>query len=165
LTHRPALALVFLLAIPAALTAQTQQGSWSDLNRLKAGRGIEVIESHMKRHAGEFVSAGDDSLTLQEGGSAVTLKREDVVRVSTSSTPRRGEHAVIGLVIGGAIGAGIGAFSGSSTGFLGGSSRGISALVGIVIGAPSGALVGAVIPAHTTIYRAAPRDLHSQASP
>jgi len=39
---------------------------------------------------------------------------------------------------------------------LGGSSRGITALVGIVIGAPSGAAVGAALPAHTTVYRAAP---------
>jgi len=114
-----------------------------------------VIESSMKRHPGKFVTVTDELLTLKENGSSVSVKREDVVRVSTSSGPKRGEHAVIGLVVGGAIGAGIGAASGSNTGFLGGSSRGIAALVGVVIGAPSGALVGAVLPAHTTVYRAA----------
>ncbi len=106
--------------------------------------------------AGEFLSVTDETLTLQEKGSDVSVNRKDVVRVSTASGARRGEHAVIGLVVGGAIGAGIGAAAGSSHGFLGGSSRGIAALVGIAIGAPSGAAVGAVIPAHTTIYRAAP---------
>lgn len=151
----PALLLLFL-GIPGALCAQTQHGSWSSLNNLKAGRGIEVIETSMKRHAGDFVAVTDELLTLREKGSDVSLKREDVARVSTSSGPKRGEHALIGLVIGGAIGAGIGAASGSSTGFLGGSSRGIAALVGVVIGAPIGAAVGAVVPAHTTIYRAAP---------
>jgi hypothetical protein len=154
-----ALALLFLflfLGNPAALCGQTQHGSWSSLNNLKAGQGIEVIETSMKRHAGNFVAVTDELLTLREKGSDVSLKREDVARVSTSSGAKRGEHALIGLVIGGAIGAGIGAASGSSTGFLGGSSRGIAALVGIVIGAPSGAIVGAVVPAHTTIYRAAP---------
>jgi len=156
MTLQLSFALLFFLGLPAALSAQTQKGSWSDLNRLKAGQGIEVIESNMKRHTGKFVTVTDEFFTLQEGGSDVSLKRENVVRVSTSSAPRRGEHAAIGLVVGGLIGAGIGAASGSSTGFLGGSSRGIAALVGIVIGAPSGALVGAVIPAHTTIYRAAP---------
>jgi hypothetical protein len=139
-----------------ALRAQTQQGSWSNLNRLKAGQGIEVIESSLKHHAGKFVTVTDESLTLKENGSDVSVKREDVVRVSTSSGPKRGEHALIGLVVGGAIGAGIGAASGSNTGFLGGSSRGIAALIGIVIGAPSGAIVGAVLPAHTTLYRATP---------
>jgi hypothetical protein len=113
-----------------------------------------VIESTMRRHAGSFVTVTGELLTLKENGSDVSLKREDVARVSTSSGPKRVEHALIGLVVGGAIGAGIGASSGSSNGFLGGSSRGIAALVGIVIGAPSGALVGAVLPAHATVYRA-----------
>jgi hypothetical protein len=154
--RRPGLMLALLIGLPTALGAQTQQGSWSNLNGLKAGQGIEVIESSMKRHAGEFVTVTDELLTLKEKGSDLSVKREDVARVSTSSGPKHVEHALIGLVVGGAIGAGIGAASGSKTGFLGGSSRGIGALVGIVIGAPSGALVGAVLPAHTTVYRAAP---------
>src|SRR5947208_3409821 len=146
--RRPILILVFFLGLPAALGAQTQQGSWSNLNRLKAGQGIELIESSMKRHAGKFVTVTDELLTLKENGSDVPVKREDVARVSTSSGPKRGEHALIGLVVGGVIGAGIGAASGSL--------RGIAALVGVVIGAPSGAVVGAVSPAHTTVYRAPP---------
>jgi len=152
--RRPVLILVLFLGLPAALGSQTQQGSWSNLNRLKAGQGIEVIESSMKRHAGKFVTVTDELLTLKDNGSDVSVKREDVGRVSTPSGPKRGEHALIGLVVGGAIGAGIGAVSGSNGGFL--NTRGIGALVGIVIGAPSGALVGAVFPAHTTVYRAAP---------
>jgi hypothetical protein len=150
------LILVFFLGLPTAAGAQTQEGSWSNLNRLKAGQGIEVIEFTMKRHSGKFVAATDEMLTLKENGSDLSIKREDVGRVSTSSGPKRGEHALIGLVAGGAIGAAVGALSGSKTGFLGGSSRGITALFGIVIGAPSGAIVGAVLPAHTTLYRAAP---------
>ena len=35
--RRPVLILVLLLGLPAALGAQTQQGSWSNLDRLKAG--------------------------------------------------------------------------------------------------------------------------------
>jgi len=146
--------LLLLLGITSALVAQTTSEPWSNLNRLKVGQGIEVIESSMKHHAGEFVSVSDEHLTLKEKGSDVSVKREAVARVSTSSGAKRGEHALIGLVIGAAVGAGIGAASGSKTGFLGGSSRGITALVGLVIGAPSGAVVGAVLPAHTTLYRA-----------
>ena len=165
MTSSARLILVLFLGLPATLWAQKQQASWSDLNRLKAGQGIEVIESSMKHHSGEFIDVTDEILTFQEGGSYLSIKREDVVRVSTSSAPRRGEHAVIGLVVGGGIGAAIGALAGSSHGFLGGSSRGIAALVGIVKGAPSGALVGAVIPARTTVYRAAPGTYHPTASP
>jgi hypothetical protein len=160
MTSGPILILVLLLGLPAALGAQTQKDSWSNLNSLKSGQGIEVIESHMKRHAGEFVTVTDEVLTLQEGGSDVSIKRADIARVSTSSAPRRGGHAVIGLIVGGAIGAAAGAASGSKHGFLGGSDRGIHALVGIAIGAPGGALIGAGLPAHTTLYRAAPAVAH-----
>ena len=132
MTSSARLILVLFLGLPATLWAQKAKDSWSDLRGLRAGQGIEVIESNMKRHTGKFVTVTDEFFTLQEGGSDVSLKRENVVRVSTSSAPRRGEHAAIGLVVGGLIGAGIGAASGSSTGFLGGSSRGIAALVGIV---------------------------------
>lgn len=156
MTSRLCMVLVFVLGLPAALCAQKQQGSWSDLRGLRVGQGIVVIESNMKHHDGEFISITDEVLTLQEKGSDVSVKREDVVRVSTASGARRGEHAVIGLVVGGLTGAGIGAIVGSRSKSWIGTTEGIGALVGIVIGAPSGAAVGAVIPAHTTVYRAAP---------
>jgi hypothetical protein len=155
MTSRSCILLVLSLVAPAALFAQKEKGAWSDLNGLRSGQGIEVIESNLKSHSGEFVTVTDELLTLKEHGSNVSVKREEVVRVSTSSGPKRGEHAVIGLVVGGAIGAGIGAVAGSrSQGWFSGS--GIGALVGVVIGAPIGAGVGAVLPAHTTIYRAVP---------
>jgi|SRR5271163_4116248 len=156
MTLRLCLVLVFLLGLPAALCAQKQQGSWSDLRGLRVGQGIVVIEASMKRHDGEFMNVTDDVLTLQEKGSDVSVKREDVVRVSTASGARRGEHAVIGLVVGGLAGAGIGAAAGSRSQGWVGVSEAAGAVIGLVIGATSGAIVGAVIPAHTTIYRAAP---------
>jgi len=140
---------------PATETgARAHNSAWSNLNRLKAGQQIEVIESSMKRHAGKFVAVTDELLTLKENGSDISVRRDGVIRISTSSGSKRGEHALIGLVVGGGSGAAIGAASGASTGFLGGSSRGIAALVGTVIGAPSGAAVGAALPAHAIIYRA-----------
>ena len=168
MTPRARLILVMFLGLPAMLWAQKQQASWSDLRGLRAGQGIEVIESSMKHHDGEFVGVTDETLTLQEKGSDVLVKREDVVRVSTASGARRGKHALIGLVVGGAMGAGIGAAvgsSGSRIGWLNFNTRGLAALVGNVIGAPSGALVGAVIPADTTVYRAAPVAARKTTSP
>jgi hypothetical protein len=156
MTSRSWLVLLLFLGLPAALCAQKQQGQWSDLNGLKAGQGIVVIESSMKHHDGEFISVTDEVLTLQEKGADVSVKREDVVRVSTASGARRGEHAVIGLVVGGLVGAGIGAAVGSGSKSFIGLQEGIGALVGVAIGATGGAITGAVIPAHTTIYRAVP---------
>jgi hypothetical protein len=156
IVRRPVLIFLLLLGFPCALIAQTQESSWSSLDHLKVGQGIEVIEASLKHHSGKFVTVTDELLAFKENGSGVTLKREEVMRVSTSSTPKRGEHALIGLVVGAAAGAGIGAASGSNTGFLGGSSRGIDAVFGIAIGGPNGALLGAALPAHKTVYRAAP---------
>lgn len=51
-----------VLSAQFALGAETAKGSWSDLNRLKAGQGIEVIESRMQRHAGRFVDVTDELL-------------------------------------------------------------------------------------------------------
>lgn len=153
------LVLLFVVGLPAMVCAQKAKDSWPNLNGLKAGQGIEVIESSMKSHSGQFVTVTDEMLSLQEKGSDISIKREDIVRVSTSSAPRRGEHAVIGLVVGGAIGAGIGAAAASKSGW-----TGVGALIGVALGAPSGALVGAVIPAHTTVYRA-PGTAHQTTSP
>jgi len=157
--------VMIIIGLPATACGQKAKDSWSNLNALKAGQGIEVIESNMKNHNGRFAAITEESLSMQEKGSDVLIKREDVVRVSTGSGPKRGEHAVIGLVAGGLIGAGIGALAGSSHGFFGASDRGIAALGGIAIGAPSGALVGAVVPAHTTVYRAAPDKARQTTSP
>lgn len=148
--------LVFFSAISQTLLAQ-QQGSWSDLNHLDAGQHIVVIETNMKRHDGKFVAATDELLSFKEAGTDVSVKRNDVARVSVSSGKKRGEHVVIGLLIGAGAGAVIGAASGSSHGFLGGSSRGLTALAGVIIGVPSGAIVGAVLPAHNTVYRTSPQ--------
>jgi hypothetical protein len=149
-----ALVFVFFLGLPGALSAQKQQGQWSDLRGLRVGQGIVVIEASMKHHDGDFISLTDEAVTFQEKGSDISLKREAVVRVSTASGARRGEHAVIGLVVGGLAGAGIGAAAGSGSKSWLGQAEGVGALIGVVIGATSGAIVGAVIPAHTTIYRA-----------
>jgi hypothetical protein len=129
------------------------------LKGLKLGQGIEVIESSMKSHGGTFIAVTDEASTLREKDSDVSVKREAIARLSTTSGARRGQHAVVGLVAGGLIGAGIGAAVAGSGKDLIWSNRGLGALVGVAIGAPSGAAVGACIPAHSTIYRATCRRL------
>ncbi len=85
---RPYSILIFFFGISSIVFAQKQL-SWSRLNGLRAGQGIEVIDSSMKRHDGEFVMVTDELFTLKEHSSDVSIKRENVVRVSTSSGPRR----------------------------------------------------------------------------
>jgi hypothetical protein len=77
LTSRTYLLLVFFLGLPAVLGAQTRQSSWSNLNGLKAGQGIALIEFSMKRHNGGFVTVCEESLTLKENGSDVSIYRKN----------------------------------------------------------------------------------------
>ena len=163
---RACVVLSLFLGVPGILCAQKQQGQWSDLNGLRVGQGIVVVESNLKSHGGTFIAISDEAITFREKDSDVAVKRENVVRVSTSSGGRRGEHAVIGMLVGAGAGAGIGAAAGSQAknGWIG-LSEGVGALVGIAIGATSGAIVGAAIPAHTTVYRAAPVRASTSAHP
>jgi hypothetical protein len=85
-TSLPLVALMFLLGIPALLSAQNQKVSWS----LRVGQGPAVIESSMKHQSGEFVAVTDELLTLKGSGTDILIKREDVARVSTSSGPKAG---------------------------------------------------------------------------
>jgi hypothetical protein len=89
-TSLPLVALMFLLGIPALLSAQNQKVSWSNLNSLRVGQGPAVIESSMKHQSGEFVAVTDELLTLKGSGTDILIKREDVARVSTSSGPKAG---------------------------------------------------------------------------
>ena len=79
----------FILELPAALCAEKSLGSWSNLHGLEVGQGIEVIESSMGHHSGEFVTVSDDVATLQEKGSDVSVKREYIVRVDRIRRPAR----------------------------------------------------------------------------
>ena len=44
--RRIVLLVLFLLGLAGSLGAETRKSSWSNLNSLKAGQGIEVIESN-----------------------------------------------------------------------------------------------------------------------
>lgn len=166
---RLCLLLLIVVGLHAKVCAQNAKDSWSNLNGLRAGQGIEVIESSMKNHSGEFVTVTDEFLSLKEHGSTISIKCEDVARVSTGSGPKRGVHAVIGMVVGAGVGAAIGAIAAnhsSGSGWISWKAEpGIGALVGIVIGAPTGAAVGGVLPAHTTIYRSAPAAVAPRVTP
>jgi hypothetical protein len=84
-TSSTRLSLILFLGLPATLWAQKAKDSWSNLNGLKAGQGIEVIESSLKHHGGEFVSVSDDVVTLQEKGPDVSIS----VKTSSASQPLR----------------------------------------------------------------------------
>src|ERR1700723_1785345 len=67
------LILLSVLGLSATVCAQKAKDSWSNLNGLKAGQGIELIESSMKSHSGQFVAVTDQMLSLQKKAPDVSI--------------------------------------------------------------------------------------------
>jgi hypothetical protein len=151
--------MVAFLGMPVFSRAQTPRNSWAELNALRPGQKIEIVETNLKKHKGTFSTVTDEAMQLRESGNDVGIKREDVMRVTVLDKSHRLRNAVLLGVGGAAAGAGITAAatrcSTSSGSFnLCGLGRGAGVAVGSAIGLVGGAGVGAAIPSHPTIYRA-----------
>jgi len=151
---RRLLSLICLLAMSGAAGAQTP-ASWDNLNALRAGQNIQIVEVTSKKHLGSFVNVSDTAISFREAAGDRTLQKQDVRSVRLSKSNRRLHHTLIGAAIGAGAGAGIGAGAWESSGFLGG--KGAGAAVGAVIGLAGGAAIGALLPSHDMIYSAASR--------
>ena len=150
--------LALLLATPVLSLAQTNQNSWDALNTLRAGQKIEVFETNLKNHKGTFSTVTGEAIQLREGGSDVSIQKQNVLRVTLLDKSHRLRNALIFGAVGAGAGAGISAAATRCpppTGFsLCGVGRG--AIIGgsAVAGLLAGGGLGAAFPSHPTIYRA-----------
>jgi hypothetical protein len=138
------LAITFLTA--AALGAQ----DWSNVQALRKGDRIGVIQADQKRIEGRFESATDGRITLQ-ADREISLEKSEVVRVYQPARHSR----VFGAVLGGAIGVAAGGVTDGTLGQYfrnesGGPAKGLITAAGGGIGAAIGA---AVTGHYRTIYR------------
>jgi hypothetical protein len=156
---RNLLLFVWVLALPCVSSAQSNQSSWENLNTLRPGQKIEVVETNLKKDTGTFAAVSDDAIRINESGAEQSIPRGSVMRV----TLRQNKHRLRNTLIGAAIGAGAGAVLGAATDHPCSSSqpfcvdvigRGGAAGIGAALGLIPGAVVGAIIPNHPTIYRA-----------
>ena len=147
---RNMLSLICILATSVVSLAQSNSASWQNLNSLRAGQSIQVVDVSSKKHSGVFVSASDAAIVLTETSGERTLQKENVRSVKLMKNRHRLRNTLIGAGVGAGAGAGITAGAWESHGFLGG--KGAGAAVGAVIGGLGGAIVGAVLPSHDTIY-------------
>jgi hypothetical protein len=153
------LALVgMLLGMPVLSHAQTNQNSWDGLSTSHAGQRIEVVETNLKKHKGEFSILTDEAIQLRERGTDVGIKKQDVMRVTLLDESHRVRNALILGSVGAGAGAGISAAatrcSTSSGSFnLCGVGNGAIVAASALIGLVGGAGAGAAIPSHPTVYR------------
>ena len=149
---RRALLVACLLMIPCVSRAQKTPASWDGLNALRAGDKVEVVETSLKKHTGTFAAVSEESLTLREGAAEQSIRKEDVMRVTSLAKSHRLRNALIFAAVGGGAGAGIGAAAfPCRRGDI--CVNGITAGIFGVSGFLGGAAIGAFVPSHPTIYR------------
>jgi hypothetical protein len=158
---RIAALVCFLILIPCSLRAQDKKDECKALYGLRSGEKIELIETGMKKHVGNFSTVTEEAIQLREGSNDIGIRKENIARVTLLEKSHRLRNALILGVVGAGVGAGIGTAasrcSSSNGSFnLCGIARGAEVAVGAVIGLAGGAGIGAAIPSHPTIYRAQP---------
>lgn len=90
--------LLTALLFAGALCAE-DAGQWSNVQTLRKGDRIGIIQANQKRVEGRFESATDSRITLQ-ADREISLEKSEVVRVYKPARHGR----VFGAVLGGAIG-------------------------------------------------------------
>ncbi len=157
-----------LLALPlveakalqeAQPSAEPGISDWNNLQQLRAGQRIEVVQMNLKSLQGTFLSFSEEAISLRVGKDEVGVQREEVFRVSLRKKSKRLRNVLIGLAIG--AGAGVAVVeicAQASSGFspcLGQDFRAIAYAVLVPVGGAVGAGVGATFPpGYQTIYRA-----------
>jgi len=147
---------IFSVSLPAQ---EPGKHSWGNLQQLRAGQRIEVVQMNLKSLQGTFLSFSEEAISLRVGKDEVGVQREEVFRVSLRKKSKRLRNVLIGLAIG--AGAGVAAVeicAQASSGFspcLGQDFRAIAYAVLVPVGGAVGAGVGATFPpGYQTIYRA-----------
>ncbi len=134
--------------------------SWGNLQQVRVGQKVEVVDTNLKKYKGTFLSFSDEAISLRVGKDEVGVQREDVFRVSLREKSKRLRNALIGMAIG--AGAGVAAVeicAQASSRFsfspcLGQDFRAVAYAILVPVGGAAGAGIGAAFPGYQTIYRA-----------
>ena len=147
----------WIVAIAAALLTAAageaqESAQWSNVQSLRKGDRIGVIQANQKRVEGRFESATDSRITLR-ADQEISIEKTDVVRVYKPARHGR----IFGAAVGGAIGVAVG---GVLDGTVGQRFRneGDSPQRGLLTAAGAGVGVGigaAASGGHRTVYRRA----------
>jgi hypothetical protein len=101
ITHQ--MAAVILSAIIAAPALAQREHSWANLETLKFGDRIGIIQSDLKRLEGRFAGFSDSGISIRTD-QTTTVEKENVVSVYRRPRTRRTLRAVVGAAIGAGVG-------------------------------------------------------------
>jgi hypothetical protein len=94
--------LLLAFAAPSSFARDTSQ--WTNLEVLKPGQRIGVIQSNQKRVEGRFERVTESGITLR-ADQEVTVAQENVIRVYRKPRANRTVRAILGAAIGAVAGA------------------------------------------------------------
>jgi hypothetical protein len=140
-----------LILLAGAAPAQDAEQSWDNLQALRAGERVQVVDQTLRSREGAFVRASADAIIVRVGQNEETIPRVDVLRVTSRERSKRGRNVLIGLAIGAGVGAGVGLGVLAATGGSDFPGEVLGPSVGV--GAAAGAGLGAALPGHATLYR------------
>lgn len=139
---------LFLLLLLGMQAARAQENRWQNLAQIKAGKQVDVIDRHLKKYSGKFITFSEADLKLLVKDQQISIARDEVYRVTAAGQNRK-RNVLLGLGIGAGAGLGLGAAllerEGGYAGAVAGTGIGFAGL---------GAGIGAVVPSHKTVYRA-----------
>ncbi|MEE8257580.1 MAG: hypothetical protein V3R60_06785, partial [Acidobacteriota bacterium] len=143
---------VFSVSLPAQ---EPGEHSWENLQQVRVGQRIEVVDTNLKKLKGTFLSFSEEAISLRVKKDEVGVPRVNVLRVSSLDRSKRKRNILLGLAIGagGGMLAGAGVAS-AAVGFdEGQGSNPAATIVGfLAAGADAGVAVGASS-GYRTIYR------------
>ncbi len=152
---------IFSISLPAQ---EPGEPPWGNLQQLRVGQKIEVVDTNLKKYKGTFLSFSEEAVSLRVKKEEVGVQREDVFRVSLRKKSKRLRNTLIGLAIGAGTGAALAAAENSRTCGdqplvscfdldFGSITYAIFVPVGGAVGAGVGAAIS-FVPSYHTIYRA-----------
>ena len=140
---------IFSVSLPAQ---KVGKHSWENLQQVRVGQKIEVVDTNLKKYKGTFLSFSEEAISLRVKKEEVGVQREDVFRVSLRGRPKRSTSALVGAAIGALAGLALSAVAAETQ-----CGRGCMRGMATVMGAGVGAGVAAAVPfvgGYRTIYRA-----------
>ena len=151
---KPTTRAISLLLISAAITllaatavgAEKPIGTWADVQKIKVGLAVEVVQGDSTRLRGSLESADKDGMSLRVDGAARTLARATLRSVAVQYR-KTAKGAMIGLLVGLAF-----AYPNAKLQGAGAAASGIAFYTGI------GAGIGALNKSYRTVYRVTQAD-------
>ena len=98
------LALVLLVFVPGAGSAQQPEYQWGELKNLRAGQKVRVVDTTFQKMEGRLVEVSEDYLKFKANGKEVILERNRVAMVSLRSGLSTGKNILLGILSGALMG-------------------------------------------------------------